>query len=123
MIEGNSLYVENVNGDNNQFTTFNACVTAYVDLLQKSCSCIEYDLIKIPCAHAMTALRQKHENEHEELLNVKIYPPLVDIKLGRKIRKRVKSIDENFKSKRRNKCSICKRTGHKRTTCVNKNTS
>ncbi|XP_049403704.1 uncharacterized protein LOC125867305 [Solanum stenotomum] len=56
MIEGDSLYVENVIGDDNQFTMFGAGVTAYVDLLEKSCSCTEYDLIKIPCAHAMTVL-------------------------------------------------------------------
>ncbi|KAH0714795.1 hypothetical protein KY284_007700 [Solanum tuberosum] len=121
MIEGDSLYVENVIGDDNQFTVFCAGVTAYVDLLEKSCSCREYDLIKIPCAHAMTSLRLKHANEYgmsiyeyssplykvesylltyldsinvvpleskwcvpEELLNVKILPPLVDTKLGRK---------------------------------------
>ncbi|KAH0674468.1 hypothetical protein KY284_025555 [Solanum tuberosum] len=152
VIEGASLYVENVTGDNNQFIVFGAGVTTYVNLLEKSCSRRKYDLIKIPCAHAMTALRSKHDNEYgmsiyeyfsplykdvayllaymdsinvvplesewcvpEELLNVKIFPPLVDIKLGRKIRKRVKSVGENFKSKKRNKCSICKRTGHKRT--------
>ncbi|KAH0720103.1 hypothetical protein KY284_005133 [Solanum tuberosum] len=38
----------------------------------------------------------------EELLNVNILPPLVDTKLGRKRRKCVKGISENFKSKRRN---------------------
>ncbi|KAH0685866.1 hypothetical protein KY284_016419 [Solanum tuberosum] len=59
----------------------------------------------------------------EELLNVMILPPLFDTKLGRKKRKRIKGIGENFKSKRRNKCSICRRTGHKRTTCVNNNKS
>jgi len=58
----------------------------------------------------------------EELLSVNILPPLVDTKL-RKKKKRVKGIGENFKSKRRNKYSICKRTGHKRTTCVNNNKS
>ncbi|KAH0635609.1 hypothetical protein KY290_036022 [Solanum tuberosum] len=158
MIEGASLYVENVTGDDNQFTVFGAGVTAYVDLLEKSCSCREYDLIKIPCAHAMAALRLKHDNEYgmsiseyssplykveayllaymdsinvvplesewcvpEELLSVKILLPLVNTMLGRKRRKHVKGIDENFK--RRNKCSICKRTGHKRTTCVNNNKS
>ncbi|XP_049363287.1 uncharacterized protein LOC125828025 [Solanum verrucosum] len=131
-------------------------VTINVNLLEKSCSCSEYDLIKITCAHAMAALRSKHGNEYgmsiylysltlykveayllaymdsinvvplksqwcvpEELLNVNIFLPLVDIKLGIKRRKRVKGIGENFKSKRRNKCSICKRTRHKRTTCVN----
>ncbi|KAG5605891.1 hypothetical protein H5410_027383 [Solanum commersonii] len=64
MIEGDSLYVENVTKDGNQFTMFGEGVTAYVDLLKKSCSCREYDLIKIPCAHAMTALRLKHGNEY-----------------------------------------------------------
>ncbi|KAH0669300.1 hypothetical protein KY289_023793 [Solanum tuberosum] len=115
MIEGDSLYVENVIEDVNQFTV----------------RCREYDLIKIPCAHAMSALRSKYDNEYdsinvvpldsewcvpEELLNVNILPPLVDTKLGRK---RIRGVGENFKSKRRNKCSICKRTGHKRTTCLN----
>ncbi|KAG5584465.1 hypothetical protein H5410_044899 [Solanum commersonii] len=158
MIEGDSLYLENVIGDDNQFTVFGAGVTAYVDLLEKSCSCREYDLIKIPCVHVMAALRLKHGNEYgmsiyeyssplykvevyllaymdsinvvplesewcapKELLSVKILSPLVNTKLGRKRRKRVKDIDENFK--RRNKCSICKRTGQKRTTCVNNNKS
>ncbi|XP_049352797.1 uncharacterized protein LOC125817302 [Solanum verrucosum] len=160
MIEGDSLYVENVTRDDNQFTMLGVGVTAYVDLLEKSCSCREYDLIKIPCAHAMAALRSKHGNEYgmsiyeycsplykveaylleylnsinvvplesewcvlEELLNVKILPPLVDTKLGRKRREHVKCVGENFKSKRRKKCSICKRTGHTRTTCVNNNKS
>ncbi|XP_049351853.1 uncharacterized protein LOC125816310 [Solanum verrucosum] len=39
MIEGASLYVENIIGDGNQFIVFGAGVTAYVDLLEKSCSC------------------------------------------------------------------------------------
>ncbi|KAH0635910.1 hypothetical protein KY289_035825 [Solanum tuberosum] len=56
----------------------------------------------------------------EELLNVKILLPLVDIKLGIK---RVKGVGENFKSKRRNECSIYKRIEHKRTICVNNNKS
>ncbi|XP_049378138.1 uncharacterized protein LOC125842901 [Solanum stenotomum] len=160
IIEGDSLYVENIIGDDNQFIVFGAGVTAYVDLLEKSCSCREYDFIKILCAHAMTVLRSKHGNEYgmsiyeyssplykveayllaymdsisvvplelkwcvpEELLNVNILPPLVDTKLRRKRRKRVKGIGENFKSKRKKKYSICKRTGHKRTTCVNNNKS
>ncbi|KAH0773406.1 hypothetical protein KY290_010543 [Solanum tuberosum] len=55
IIKGDSLYVENVTGDGNQFTVFGAGLTAYVDLLKKSCSCRKYDWIKIPCAHAMAA--------------------------------------------------------------------
>ncbi|KAG5613706.1 hypothetical protein H5410_013530 [Solanum commersonii] len=156
MIEGDSLYVENVIGDDNQFIMFVVSVTINVNLLEKSCSCREYDLIKIPCAHAMASFRSKHGNEcgmsiyvysspfdkveayllayldsinivplesewcvPEELLNVMILPPLVDTKLGRKRIKQVKCIGENIKRKRRNKSSICKRIGHKRTTCMN----
>ncbi|TMW93098.1 hypothetical protein EJD97_012198 [Solanum chilense] len=157
MIEGESLYVENVIGDGNQFTVFCAGVTAYVDLLGKSCSCRVYDLIKIPCAHVMAVLQLMHDNEYgmsiydyssplykvvsyllaylysinvvpleskwsvpEELLNVQILSPPVNTKRGRKC---VKGVCENFKSKRRKKCSICNKTEHKRTTCVNNNKS
>ncbi|KAG5617333.1 hypothetical protein H5410_017157 [Solanum commersonii] len=64
MIEGDSLYVENVTGDDNQFIVSGVSVTAYVNLLEKSCSFRKYDLIKIPCAHAMAVLRSKHGNEY-----------------------------------------------------------
>ncbi|KAH0696298.1 hypothetical protein KY290_013658 [Solanum tuberosum] len=160
MIEGDSLYVENITGDGNQFTVFGAGSTSTVNLLEKSFSCREYDLVKIPCAHIMASLRSKHGDEYgisiyeyssplykaetyllayfesinvvpiksewcvpEELLRVNILLPLVDTKLGRKKRKCVKGVGENFKSKRRNKCSICKRSGHKRTICMNNNKS
>ncbi|KAG5586870.1 hypothetical protein H5410_047304 [Solanum commersonii] len=160
MIEGDFLYRDNVIGDGNQFTVFGAGVTTNVNLLEKSCSCRQYDLIKIPCAHAMAGLQSKHGNEYgmsiyeyssplykveayllaymksinvvpleskwcvpEEFLNVKIIKPLVDTKLGSKRKKHVKGIGENFKSKRRKKCSIYTRIEHKRTTCVNNNKS
>ena len=55
--QGDSLYVENVNGDDNQFTVFGVGVAAYVNLLEKSCSCREYDLMKTHCAHAIAASR------------------------------------------------------------------
>ncbi|XP_016549429.2 uncharacterized protein LOC107849340 [Capsicum annuum] len=53
-----------------------------------------------------------------ELLDVNIIPPFVFTKLGIK-KKCVKGVGETFKSKRRNKCSLCKRPGNKRTTCNN----
>lgn len=64
MIEGDSLYVENINRNHNQFTVFGAGVTTYVYLLENSLLCSEYDLNKIPCAHAIVALRSKHGNEY-----------------------------------------------------------
>ncbi|KAH0724918.1 hypothetical protein KY284_000783 [Solanum tuberosum] len=50
--------------DDNQFIVFGAGVTAYVDLLKKSCSYREYDLIKIPCAHTIAVFRSKRGNEY-----------------------------------------------------------
>ncbi|KAG5585210.1 hypothetical protein H5410_045644 [Solanum commersonii] len=72
--------------------------------------CIKLKLFRMVCSRRI-------------VFSVKIFPPLVDTKLGKKRRKRVKRIGENFKSKRRNKCSICKRIGHNITTCVNNNKS
>ncbi|XP_047258887.1 uncharacterized protein LOC124891122 [Capsicum annuum] len=56
MIEGDSFYVENISGDERQYTVFGSDSTAKVDLLERSCSCRKFDLVKIPCDHAMAAL-------------------------------------------------------------------
>ena len=64
IIEGEFLYVENITGEDNEFIVSGAGVTAYVDLLEKSCSCREYGLIKIPCIQAIAVLRSKHDNEY-----------------------------------------------------------
>ncbi|PHU01413.1 hypothetical protein BC332_31200 [Capsicum chinense] len=159
MSEGESFYMKNISGDDRQYTVFGSGCTAKVDLLERSCSCRKFDLVKIPCVHAMANLRSKHGEDYglrvydyssplykveeyllvysesinvvpleskwrvpQELLDVKIIPPLMVTKLERKKIKCVKGVGETFKSKRRNKCSLCKRPGHKRTTC-NKNKS
>ncbi|XP_016549036.1 uncharacterized protein LOC107848816 [Capsicum annuum] len=156
MSEGDSFYVENISGDERQYTVFRSGSTAKVDLLEKSCLYRKFDLVKIPCDHAMAALRLNHGDDYglrvydyssplykveeyllaysesinvvplksewrvpQELLDVNIIPPLVITKPGRKKKKCVKGVGETFKSKRRNKCSLCKRPGHKRTTCNN----
>ncbi|KAM3287664.1 hypothetical protein P3S67_021094 [Capsicum chacoense] len=62
-------------------------------------------------------------NMPRELLNTKISPPPYDPKLERKKVKRTKGVGETFKSKRRNRCSICKKSGYKRTTCSMDNKS
>ncbi|PHU04747.1 hypothetical protein BC332_25569 [Capsicum chinense] len=133
-----------------------------VNLLERSYSCRKFDLVKIPCEHAMAALRAKYGdsvgygnsiyeysspiykaasyllaysetinvvppeaewNVPKELLNTKISPPPYDPKLGRKKVKCTKGVSEMFKSKRTNRCSICKKSGHKRTTCSMANKS
>ncbi|PHU02439.1 hypothetical protein BC332_27690 [Capsicum chinense] len=62
MSEGDSFYVENVNGDDHQFTVFDSGRTDKVDLLEKSCRMFE--LVKIPCAHAMASLQSKHNDDY-----------------------------------------------------------
>ncbi|XP_016553967.2 uncharacterized protein LOC107853491 [Capsicum annuum] len=53
------LYVTNVNGDLNQFTVFDSGATVKVNLLEKTCSCRKYNLVKLPSEHAMATLRSK----------------------------------------------------------------
>ncbi|XP_060210209.1 uncharacterized protein LOC132637079 [Lycium barbarum] len=159
MTEGDSLFVSNINGDADEFTVIDSGRTAKVNLLNKTCSCREYDLVKLPCAHAMAALRLKYRNGYgssiykysslmykvqsyilafaetinvvppesewvmpEEYAKMYIAPPPYEPKLGRKRINRIPGIAESFKPKgrvkgRRNKCSLCKESGHKRTTC------
>ncbi|XP_016571234.2 uncharacterized protein LOC107869192 [Capsicum annuum] len=64
MSEGDSFYVENVSGDERQYTVFGSSSTAKFDLLERSCSCRKFDLVKIPCDHAMDALRSKHGDDY-----------------------------------------------------------
>ncbi|KAM3235390.1 hypothetical protein P3L10_015426 [Capsicum annuum] len=55
----------------------------------------------------------------QELVNISIIPLLVVTKLEWNKRKCIKGMGETFKSKRRNKCSLCKRPRNKRNTCNN----
>ncbi|XP_016574273.1 uncharacterized protein LOC107871946 [Capsicum annuum] len=64
MSEGDSFYVENISRDERQYTVFRSGCTAKVDLLERPCSCRKFDLVKIPCDHAMAALRLKHGEDY-----------------------------------------------------------
>ncbi|KAM3291226.1 hypothetical protein P3S67_019515 [Capsicum chacoense] len=151
-----SLYVCNPNWVLNEYTVFRNGVTAKVNLLERSCSCQKFDLMKMSYDHAMAALRAKYGDGEDygnsiydysspiykaesyllayseainvvppeaewtmpqELVDTKISPPPYDPKLGRKKVKHTKGVGETFKSKRRNRCSICKKFRHKITTC------
>ncbi|XP_016581684.1 uncharacterized protein LOC124886612 [Capsicum annuum] len=59
----------------------------------------------------------------QELQDTNICTSPYDSKLKRKKVKCIKGVGETFKSKRRNRCSICKKFGHKRTTCSMANKS
>ncbi|XP_016558188.1 uncharacterized protein LOC107857937 [Capsicum annuum] len=56
MSKGDSFYMENISEDKRQYTVFESGCTAKVDLPKRSCSCRKFDLVKISCDHAMTAL-------------------------------------------------------------------
>ena len=47
IIEGDSLYVENINRDGKQFTVFGSNSTSTINLLEKTYFCRKYDLVKI----------------------------------------------------------------------------
>ncbi|XP_060216901.1 uncharacterized protein LOC132644330 [Lycium barbarum] len=149
---GNTLLAHQIS-----FHTFSIIghgAVAMVGLNNRTCSCREFDLDKIPCPHVIAAIRTqfgddyglrvydfvspyysvwsyKHAYERSihpvlseefwelppELLESKIPCPYVVCKSGRKKRKRAPSFLERGSKKKKNKCSICKRAGHKRTTC------
>ncbi|XP_047259793.1 uncharacterized protein LOC124892597 [Capsicum annuum] len=64
MSEGDSFYVENISGDEKQYTVFKSGCTTKVDLPKRSYSCWKFDLVKISCNHAMVALRSKHNEDY-----------------------------------------------------------
>ncbi|XP_059306291.1 uncharacterized protein LOC132057694 [Lycium ferocissimum] len=133
------------------FTITGESGVSMVDLRRKTCSCREFDLEKIPCSHAMAALRSKFGDEYGkmvfeysssyykvelyvlaytdpifpvpaeefwspplEILQRRIPPPEKKTKRGRKRMKRVPGVAEGFSKKKFNKCSLCKRFGHKK---------
>ncbi|PHT84633.1 hypothetical protein T459_13076 [Capsicum annuum] len=64
MSKGDSFYVENVSGDERQFTVFGSGCTTKVDLLERSYACRKFNLVKISCDQAMTTLRWKHGEDY-----------------------------------------------------------
>ncbi|PHT38084.1 hypothetical protein CQW23_21657 [Capsicum baccatum] len=64
MSEGDFFYMENVSRDERKFTVFGSGCMTKVDLLERSCSYRKFDQVKIPCDHAMTALRLNHGDDY-----------------------------------------------------------
>ncbi|KAM3325446.1 hypothetical protein P3S67_000571 [Capsicum chacoense] len=64
MIEGDKLYVNNIKKSTDEFIVLGYGPSAKVNLSRQSCSCRKYDLVKLPCTHAMAALRLKHGAEY-----------------------------------------------------------
>ncbi|KAF3682704.1 hypothetical protein FXO38_01176 [Capsicum annuum] len=152
--EDDKLYVYNIIGSTDEFTVLGYDYSTKVNLSRWLCSCRKYDLVKLPCAHAMATLCLKHGDEYgtsiynyssqinskksyllaylepicaaplksgwsvaQEYLEMQVLPPDFDPKFERRKVKCVKGVLEPSRYKKRNKCSKCQRTGHKRTTC------
>ncbi|KAM3358237.1 hypothetical protein P3S68_021168 [Capsicum galapagoense] len=131
----NSLYVTNANGGLDHFTVFENGVTSKFNLLVRMYgdddgivygnSIYEYsspiykvETYLLTYSEAINIVPPEAEwivPQEEQDTKISLLP--YDPKLGRKKVKHVKGIGETFKSKRRNKCSICKKFRHKRTTC------
>ncbi|PHT37192.1 hypothetical protein CQW23_24892 [Capsicum baccatum] len=55
----------NPNGVLDEYTVFGNGVTAKVNLLERSCSCRKFDLVKMPCELTMAALREKYDDDED----------------------------------------------------------
>lgn len=66
MIEEISQLVNNINGDENEFTIISSGPTTKVHLSVRTCTCSEYEWVKVLCTHAMTTLRLKYGSEYGE---------------------------------------------------------
>lgn len=64
MTEGDKLYVNNINISTDKFTVLGYGRFTKVNLSRQSCSCRKYELVKLPCAHAIDTLRLKHGNKY-----------------------------------------------------------
>ncbi|PHU12658.1 hypothetical protein BC332_19588 [Capsicum chinense] len=62
--KSDKLYVNNINGSTDGFTMLGYGRSVKVNLSRRSCSCRKYDLVKLPCTHAMATLRLKHGDEY-----------------------------------------------------------
>ncbi|XP_059277737.1 uncharacterized protein LOC132031877 [Lycium ferocissimum] len=111
MTEGDSLFVSNINGDADEFTVIGSGRTAKVNLLNKTCSCREYDLYRngygssiykysspmykvqsyiLGFAETINVVPPESEwVVPEEYAKMYIAPPLYEPKLGRKRIKRI----------------------------------
>ncbi|KAH0744065.1 hypothetical protein KY290_032058 [Solanum tuberosum] len=92
------------------------------------CLTKDFRLAKLINSHSVYCFKCAHLVAPEdswivplEILEREIPPPYVDpSKLGRRRTKRRRGVEESFPT-RKNKCSICKNIGHKRTTCPVRN--
>ncbi|KAM3283211.1 hypothetical protein P3S67_026856 [Capsicum chacoense] len=129
-----SLYVGNSNGVLNKYTVFGNGVTVKVNLLEKSSLRAKYgdgkdygnsiydysspiykaESYLLAYSKAINVVPPEVEwTVPQKLIDTKISPSPYDPKIRRKKVKRTKGVGETFKSKRRNRCSICKKFRHK----------
>ncbi|KAL0707507.1 hypothetical protein Bca4012_073933 [Brassica carinata] len=108
-----------------------------VDLVRRTCSCGKFDLMKIPCRHAIKAAFRSIYEESINPISVpedawivpshvqqaKVLPPETRRAAGRRKKRRYETVEDKIRSSQRTqtskhrKCSRCGIEGHNRSTC------
>ncbi|WZY88944.1 hypothetical protein YC2023_045679 [Brassica napus] len=112
-------------------------IDCFVDLDKWTCSCGKYDLLKIPCRHAIKAAwREAYQESINPILvledgwsvpqvveNSEVLPPETRRSLGRNRKRRYETVEDKIRSSQGSqggqfrKCSRCGLGGHNRATC------
>lgn len=131
-----------------QFNGYDDADKTYdVDLFTRTCDCLNFQFLRVPCSHALSAIKELNRNpvtyisdfysaqNHVESYNYtvspahissstplnQLLPPKFTKKIGRPKKRRVKSAGEfSRQSKRKYSCKICSGIGHNKRKCPRK---
>ncbi|KAL6290903.1 hypothetical protein ACE6H2_008413 [Prunus campanulata] len=99
------------------FHVYDGCRVEVVNLERKCCTCREFDLDQLPCAHACAAFGDQTDwVVPNDVRNRIVLPPITRKRYGRRKEKRIPSRGEEPSTR---KCSRCGSTGHYRQACKN----
>ena len=134
--------------NDNLFNVYDNQTTYMVDLKNRTCTCKKFQIEEIPCCHVVAIIKHLHQDcyqycshYHEketmlatyketvypipsqdsweipqEIKEITVLQPHGKRQPGRPQKRRKKGKSEYTK---RHKCSICRETGHKRSSCKN----
>ncbi|KAF2532211.1 hypothetical protein F2Q70_00030848 [Brassica cretica] len=98
-------------------------IDCFVDLEKQTCSCGKYDLLKIPCRHAIKAVPEDGWSVPQVVENSEVLPPETRRSLGRNRKHIYETVEDKIRSSQGSqggqlrKCSTCGLGGHSRATC------
>ncbi|KAL0661306.1 hypothetical protein Bca4012_098143 [Brassica carinata] len=133
--KGKTFLVQPV--DEYRFLVRGDTIDCLVDLDRRTCSCGTYDLLKIPCRHAIKAAWRTAYEETinpigvpedswvvpDDVWNANVEPPESRRGAGRRRKRRYETVEDKLRSsqgaeeKKRRRCSRCGEENHNRATC------